>query len=281
METRLVTSILGARALSSTHGQPRPLTYEQKLLFMPAVAPPTGAMVFVHGYTGGAQSTWAEFNALLPFRQAAGEYDFFFYEYDGIQSELYSSIALTRRLLTAIAEKPALTAPALDAPRTAFGYQTLIVVGHSLGCVLARGALLELLELEKPWAGAVRLVLYAPAHVGARVDRLAASVYRGFAPLSGAASYGKFKSPLIEQLAEGSPQLLKLASDTVKAFERGHRNVIPRLIVAAEKEHVVLNGRFVEQDPFAEPIVGTYHDTVCKPRLDFLTPLDFLTEALS
>jgi len=276
----LITSLFGTHSLASSHGLPRPLKYEQGVTFQPSVAAPTAALIFIHGYGGDALSTWANFGALLPLREKCDKHDLFFYEYDGIESELKASIGLTRRLLIAIAEQPHIVAGGLDQPRAGFNYERIVVVGHSLGCVLARGALLECLEMKKPWARNVDLVLYAPAHVGARVDRLAASVYRGYAPLTAAASLAKFKSPLIEQLAEGSKPLKDLAYETQKAFKRGNLNVIPRLIVTAQKEHVVVNDRFVQQDPLAEPIIGTYHETVCKPRLDFLAPLDLLLGAM-
>lgn len=271
---------LGLRTLG-THGEPRALSSSaHPAQFMPCVKVPDRAFVFVHGYSGGALSTWSTFSTLLPQCEQYGDADIFFYEFDGIQSELYASIGLLRAFLIDLIDDSTIVSSSLDVARRQCLYKHVVLVGHSLGGVLIRGALIECIKKGKPWAPQVELVMYAPAHSGARIDRLAASAVKGFPLLPQAATAGRFKSPLVEQLAEGSKELEDLKSTVQLLLRQGHHNIVPTLIVTAENEHVVSNKPFIDKDPLAEPIRGSFHTTVCKPSTTFSLPLDLFKKTV-
>ena len=275
-------SIRASEELAHTHGRARRLKgYPQSVDLVPTTSAPSAAMIFVHGYSGESKITWSDFASLLPLRTTFASFDIFFYDYDGIQSELDSSVLIFQRFLIAVAEDQKLVSGSIDFTRPRGAYGRIVVVGHSLGGVLARWAVGNCaVKLKKPWAQNISLVLYAPAHCGARVVELAMAAYEGLAPLKAIAKGAEFKSPLIEQLRKGSQELEKLRALTKTAIQNNCRWVIPRLIVTAEKEHIVFNEEFLPDDPTRDPISGTFHDTVCKPRLTFLDPLNRLDEVI-
>jgi hypothetical protein len=94
------------------------------------------------------------------------------------------------------------------------------------------------------------------------------------------AGFARFKSPLIDQLKEDSRELKALEAQTEGAIAKGgNDHLIAKRICIAEWEHVVSNLRFCK-DPFAVAISQTSHRTVCKPREDFLYPLNELFKGL-
>ena len=97
-----------------------------------------------------------------------------------------------------------------------FTYDQVVVIAHSLGAVIARQALLNAWKQHEPWCGEIRLVLFAPAHKGARVQELVESVRVG-KWLSLFTAAARYKSPLIDQLRPGSPCLAELERDIVDA----------------------------------------------------------------
>ena len=156
---------------------------------------------------------------------------------------------------------------------------------HSLGAVLARAAILRATKESKSWAPKVKLVLFAPAHKGARVTQLALETAGHFRFLALLTGLYKFKSPLVGQLAKDSEELKELESETMAQLSGGkNRHLIAHLVCIAEKEHIVFNEKFC-MDPEAEAIRHSTHTTVCKPRSprfgqSFLKPLEALVRSL-
>jgi hypothetical protein len=122
------------------------------------------------------------------------------------------------------------------------------------------------------------LVLYAPAHMGARVVRLAQEGALGI--LSSVASIVRFSSPLIDELAPGSPELQALQQRSLAAINAGNGPyLIAKKVVFAAKERIVINLPFL-QDPTPITFADTTHRSVCKPKDTFLDPIDVLSDAL-
>jgi hypothetical protein len=243
----------------------------------------------VHGYGGNPVSTWADFDRLSIRRPEFKGYDLIFYEYDGLEAELTASANLFYNFLTWLSSSPAAVINKClrkEAQRASnFRYDKVVLVCHSLGAVIARFALLRATQESLAWAPMIHLVLFAPAHKGARVTELALSVATHFRFLALFAGLARFKSPLIDQLKKDSNELIKLEKETAAELKNAaNKHLIARRVCIAERENVVFNDTFC-QDPAGDPIRHSTHVTVCKPRKrflgkPFLKPLEALVESL-
>lgn len=271
-----------------THLTPRTLKGDQKpdkdvqALF--AVQPDRKAVLFIHGFSGDAIKTWSDFHQLLPECPKCIGRDLFFYGYDGLRSDMNASAAIFRsflnRLLGTTRQFLAENLPPSAQRAGEFEYDELVIVAHSLGAVIARRALLDATKQSSNWVTRTKMVLYAPAHKGARVVDLALETVSSFpfAKFFGAVS--RFASPLIDQLKPNSTALKQLLDDTLKARLGGaNPHLVASKVVIADHEYIVENETFGE-DPPPDAIADTSHTSVCKPRRDFLQPFKHLEECL-
>lgn len=249
-----------------------------------STAPDGKAILFIHGFSGDAIKTWSDFHQILPESPKCAGRDLFFYGYDGLRAEMNASAAIFRafldRLFTKTNQFLAANLPASAQRPVGFAYEELTIVAHSLGAVVARRALLDATRAKSAWPSRIRLVLYAPAHMGANVADLALEAANSFLPLRFFGSIARFQSPLIDQLRPNSSELKQLLEDT-RAHRLGGANphLVARKVIIAERELIVRNGTFGD-DPPPEAIAGTSHISVCKPRKDFLEPFAHLEECL-
>jgi hypothetical protein len=172
----------------------------------------------------------------------------------------------------------------------AFQYKRLVICAHSLGAVVVRRALLDVLLQQAPWANRladVRLLFFAPAHMGARIIKLveegltAFSVSLAVAKISGkAAAVGlKARYQVLQDLEIGSKTLGDLEADTRRLLDANPAaNVFLRAhVVHAKRDDIVNHGQFA-YDFRPTFIPKKNHSQVCKPELGFLEPLDTLLE---
>jgi pimeloyl-ACP methyl ester carboxylesterase len=245
---------------------------------------PTGhACIFIHGYSGNPFKTWTEFERMVYNAPALAGHDFYFFGYDGIRSELVASAGVFRSFLKSLAGPPfELTfEPASPGRAQDFLYNSIVIVAHSLGAVLTRWALLDLRQESYSNLDRFRFLLFAPAHKGSRVAKLAAMAAGGF-PLVGALVTAlHFASPLVEQLAAGSQELQNLEARTQKAIaEDGPRSyLVAHKVWIATREQVVVNMPFAS-DPLPEPFLDCNHMTLCKPSESFPRPFLEVLNAL-
>jgi alpha-beta hydrolase superfamily lysophospholipase len=249
-----------------------------------AITPVRKAILFIHGFHGDAIKTWSDFHLLLPECEKCIGQDIYFYGYDGLRAEMTASAAMFRDFLdrlfirtsTMINESLPSTAKRADD----FSYDELVIVAHSLGAVIARRALLDATKSEKSWVLKIKLVLYAPAHCGASVAKLALEASSSLPFIKYFAPLARLKSPLIDQLTPGSPDLTRLLDETLNACKNGNNpHLVACKVVIAEYEEIVRNDSF-GNDPPPVAIPETYHTTVCKPKVEFRKPLDHLEECL-
>ncbi len=268
-------------AMRTLKGNQKPDRDVQVLL---AVHPNRKALLFIHGFNGNAIRTWSDFHELLPKCSTCSGHDVFFYGYDGLRAEMNASAAIFRVFLHRFFEE---TQSLLtnNLPESAqreddFQYDELVVVAHSLGAVIARRALLDATREDSDWVAKTKLVLYSPAHKGARVADLALEAASSFRFLKFFALGALFKSPLVEELRQDSPWLRKLLEDTeVATKDRANRHLIAKRVIIAEYEKIVVNEIFGD-DPPPHTIPDTTHTTVCKPTEDFQQPLIHLEACL-
>jgi pimeloyl-ACP methyl ester carboxylesterase len=214
-------------------------------------------------------------------RSWSAGHDLFFYGYDGLRSELNSSAAIFRVFLERLLEQTdgflARNLPAAAQRSAGFAYDDILIVAHSLGAVIARRALVD--AARRPWASRVKLILFAPAHRGARVAQLALEAASPMAFLRFFGTLVRFQSPLIDSLQKDSLTLNGLIKDTERAIAAGHKHLIAAKVVLAEYERIVENETFCD-DPPPVAIPRTTHMSVCKPRPEFRDPLTHLEEFL-
>ena len=181
------------------------------------------AVVFIHGYGGDALTTWSEFSKRLPESPGFEQYDFIFYGHDGLYTTTTASATLFCEFLNQLFTQPLTIInprlPLSEARRKEFQYSKIILAAYSLGAVFSRWSLLFARDRHYTWMNKTTLVLYAPAHMGVRVVRLAQESRLGI--LSSVGSFIRFSSPLIDELAPGSPELQALQQETLAAINAG------------------------------------------------------------
>ena len=269
-----------------THFQIRPVgEVDDETYALLSVMPNRQCIVFIHGYSGKPLETWAEFDRLLPQESCCTGVDVFFYGYDGLFAEMAASASLFADFLESILARPmSMIRRALPpgASREAdFRYDRVLLVAHSLGAVVTRWALLDLRDRGHRGLDAVSMVLFAPAHKGARVQALANEVLGGFSFTRILGAGARFQSPLVDQLAVGSRELESLEARTTGSVrEDGARSyLVPRCIVIAEFEKIVSNLRFASDGP-PRAFRRATHMNVCKPRDSWRDPLVVVTEVI-
>ncbi len=242
------------------------------------------AVLFIHGFNGSAVQTWMDFEKLLPDSEKCRHHDFLFFGYDGLRSDLTASAGIFRDFLTRLFESPSAVLqdaiPAAAKRPDNFAYKSLLIVGHSLGAVLARRALLDATLMHSSWPNHCRLCLFAPAHQGAVVVALVVGATAIWPILSPFTALVRFQSPLIDQLSKGSDILKQLQDETIEATKGGaNPHLIASRVLIAQYERVVDNKRFAN-DPPAITLVSTSHIDICKPNSDYLDPLMHIESCL-
>jgi pimeloyl-ACP methyl ester carboxylesterase len=253
----------------NAHFLERPLSPELKSRCILSRKPAGKAIIFVHGYGGNAITTWSRFDSLLADRASCSGHDLIFYGYDGLHSDTVSSASLFLELLEVLFTNPLSlineVLPSSAQRSSDFNYCEILIAAHSLGAVIARWALLMAHEEGRDWPQRIKLVLFAPAHRGANVTKIALEAMSGFKAMQILAGFVRFRSPLIDQLAEGSTYLQELLDRVNRLVgESGDHCLLARAVFVAEREHVVANLPF-SRDPYPIPVAGSDHFSICKP----------------
>lgn len=223
---------------------------------------------------------------MLPGRSTCSTADAFFFGYDSLRTPATVSAAVLRVFLQQMWNDPVgLANSVLDpsARRPAdFRYKRLTLVAHSLGSIVARQAMVNGLWVSPAdeWTAGTSLVLFAPAHKGAKVQALAIECLSGlgwFGAVFG--SLAKMRFQTLNDLEPGSATL-QLLEQRVKVLEtNGATAIRAKLVVWAEKDNIVHQLDF-GSDPPAELVLGKGHIDVCKPDRTYVRPLEILESAV-
>ena len=235
------------------------------------------AVVFVHGFNGSSMETFGAFNYEFRYRDEYKGRDVFFFGYDSLYEQISNSALNFLGFIKSIHD---------DLPGVAKNsglkivrdkiYSEIVVICHSLGAVVARVAFNEGFDdgdsqiLDK-----CKLVLFAPAHKGAR---------RSIGGLIAFPPYLRVLGPLIHHFVLTLDQLLEpetiiepmeekckeiISQHSIKTF------TVAKSVIWATPERVLVNAKF-GQDPKAIQYKKKKinHVQVCKPTNRFTDPFD-------
>jgi len=255
------------------------------------------AAVFIHGWGGDAGGTWEMFPKALTTLPAAASADAYLVDYPSISHQVPFCAAQLRRFLVDLVEAPVevminRSLPS-GAPRRSPNdtYERIILVGHSMGAVIARRALLDIEKAPPPsitpkHLEKFKLLFFAPAHLGSDLPLLIGAGFH-LDKLPAAKLIGSLIllwKPSLRDLEKGSASLNKLASDCRELRERreakGESTTHLRAnVYHAERDRVVYQDDFDNDFPFT-PVMQRNHRNVCKPDASYLTPVEALRKLL-
>src|SRR4051812_46296137 len=126
---------------AQTHHVGKKLPFGIKSEVQWALHPSGKAFVFVHGFGGGAVTTWVQFPTLLQSERGYSGYDHFFYGYDALRKRARPSADSLVQFLDRLFTDPVglfseTTTTFVRSPT--LQYDAVVVVAHSLGAVVSR-----------------------------------------------------------------------------------------------------------------------------------------------
>ena len=236
-------------------------------------------IVFVHGFTGSAESTWQQFPTLLQQDSRTNGTDLIFYQYDSTKKRAPLSAGNFENFLIALFKdstrfivnnhgKPLRT--------TNINYTKIILVGHSLGGVICRQALINATYNNLPWIKQTNIILFSPAHLGATSlkfvrESIANSLFSSV--LSLVASY---KSPVLKDLEPNSSFLTQLLNQSIELqSDNMNSHLIASKVIFGDDDKVVEPLQFNNAPPHLT-IKDKNHTTVFKPNEIFNIPLELI-----
>jgi pimeloyl-ACP methyl ester carboxylesterase len=234
---------------------------------------PKGLLVFVHGFKGAAISTWGTLPDQLCLDPRLANYDVIRFGYPSVVQTASESAQELQRLLNKLLLGPNPNEfvnksikqynPYADPRPSGWVYESVVLIGHSLGaCVIRRAVLNQLRSGQKKWPQKWKLIWFAPAHRGARLFRLWSLVTVGI-PVEGIDKIASFIAPVLADLAEDSDFLKELVDQTEELTPTNPDLRAP-LTFWAWKDKVVVNREFATDKTPYENITGVNHISICK-----------------
>ena len=268
---------------------PRGLSDPAGWVFAPSSVQPERLVVFVHGFRGEALGTWQSFPVSghrSPWWQAA---DLLFVGYKSQSDSIKGVADSLRDNLPRFYPRPPsdqLVANGVAIREiVAADYRELILVGHSLGGVVIRRALLDVahrwvtrLETEpgtqRPSMLDAKVRLFSPASAGFRPG--------GWVGLLKETGVWRIAEPYLRRstaytdLQPGSDLLIETRARTEDYVRRDKRAfaALRVEILWARPDKIVLEDRY--DDDYPDDSVSATHSSVCKPRDGFAAPWSFV-----
>jgi len=220
--------------------------------------PATRAILFVHGFGGGALRTWGRLKQYAMTSEELAATDCFFFGYPSVRHQIAVVVEKLNDFVDSIA--------APYTARSGASYERLVLVGHSLGGVVVRSLVHVRLDHDNPLDHVDRLVrdadvrLFASAHGGALPSGVlgVAMAARG---LSEFANIVRGGSPTMRQLERGSGFLSDLERDTIAMDSPSSAATT----VWARNDRVVEQKVWRPKDPRIRSIADESHRSICKP----------------
>lgn len=251
-----------------SHSAAVPLQWGRESVAYFAKQPADRLLIFVHGFAGGASSTWAGAETALVADAKAAATDIVFYGYRSLRTQPEISASILREFLDEAASGSSdwtkVAGRALGTPVNR-SYRDVLIVAHSLGAPVSRRALLDAISEKASWAANARLLLFAPAHNGAFLSKLQTELRGSVGALIGSiVTFAKVGVLSLDGLQPGSPFLTQLLEDSRDALNSGwKKQVRAEQVIFGEDERVVVTTRFLV-DPPHSPWVGYGHCGICR-----------------
>ena len=244
-------------------------------------------MVFVHGFLGDAVTTWEDFQGLCsPLLEQSGEVlgrsDLYFFDYRAEANFINSSASELDAFLKGVFPKPAMILFDLPESKSVLirepwlPYRHLVLVGHSLGCVVIRACVERQFRAQTawpPWLVNSDLRLFASAQGG-----FSPNGFKGFLALA-LGHLGRYPLAMraFRELRDKSTALTDLRRRTEKlAVTNPGLGCLRPQLVYGKLENIVASLEYDCDEP-AGWIDDHDHISVCKPTTTFLDPFEFVT----
>lgn len=238
---------------------------------------PKGTLVlFVHGFGGHPTQTWEGFPRAVRIEPEFSDADVIFYAYKSVEKQAqYSSDQLFHAIdfITTnnqkVSNEEIENACGIKVNRPLVQYQKVVVIAHSLGGAIARQVAYDAKRLGRPWADNLKLVLFAPAHMGAKIADL---FFRRIGPLSAMFNLIAHISKAVSLDLERESLFMKNLRKNTREWliktgpfpPQGPSPLIADVVLHAEGDGIIDQTRFC-YDPPAYLIPDFDHVELCKP----------------
>lgn len=243
-------------------------------------------VVFVHGFGGKAMSTWKNFTEGHKVSRWWTDADLLFIGYDSKRDGIKGVADRLRRNLPRFYPTPYAPVMTLDGVPVrndvSTPYRELIVVGHSLGGLIVRHALVdeadEWIKLgrvgPKPLLLESSVRLFSPASAGFRAAGvLGVARASGFWP---ALEMYLRRSSAYTDMQPGSTMLTDTRVRTQRLVqEEPDTGALVASILWASPDQVVIEGKY-DSDAISRSVENQDHKSVCKPNASYPVPWDFV-----
>lgn len=241
--------------------------------------------VFVHGWNGSGSSTWGEFDRPPTGDDWWAETDLLFVDYASVSEAVTATADRLRRHFADFYPMPhrdMLTIGEVAVRASPkHPYEELVLVGHSLGGLVIRRALVDAMDEwrfggfrpeERPGILDGHQRLFSPASAGVRIR--------------GRLSWMMTMFPILDEFLSGTGSYpdLKPTSLTIKETQERTQSYglgdprtrcLAARILWANPEDVVIPERY-RFDESTQTMDGVDHRSICKPSGSFLAPYKFV-----
>lgn len=258
--------------MSETHSIPIRINYGKNTLGFFALTEPKTLVVFVHGFGGDTLSTFNDFHNLIPKTKGFERVDYIFYGYESKEAQVDYHAAEYFRFIDSVTRSKNVFKNKSRKLSDNFQYEKIVFVAHSLGSLIVRRAIISGYTAGCFWVNNLKMVLFAPAHSGARIQGLILESLPGITKLMG--GIGLFVWPILDDLRKGSNAIETLRSDTLEVL-RLSKNAIGKAstIIIGGSDKIVFNIPFIIHDPVAIPVKRMGHKEICKPKGNYKLPI--------
>ena len=251
--------------------------------FYIAHRPARTLIVLVHGFLSKSDKTWPDTDFLMIRDDIFDEADIVLWDYNSTTGNIPSEVNNLRKAIDAtwvlgpqIVQRQ-LRRLKVDSPPSR-SYERLILVGYSLGGYLVRACALRASRDVTPpgWIAELRLALFAPAHLGARIIgafRTDGGILDGVKKW-----FRRNTARAADVLVARSRYLTTLKRRTETLHAAGKVTLAARTILFGSDESVVFVGGFT-CDPAEVRSAGRHHGNVQRSNDTYQAPVDTL-EAL-
>lgn len=252
------------------HYPPLFLTEGRKSAAYYSTGLPKNLIVFVHGFNGDATQTWTDFIELSKSRKRFDDCDMLYYGYDSLKGQVYGHALNFYKFVSKYNDH---RFPMGEEKPT--NYDNIVIVAHSLGAIVSRFAVLEAISRGTVWYKKCKLVYFAPAHNGARVQKLLFMGLPGFWKLLGSSLL--YRYPIIDDLQPNSAALEKLEEMTISYKNKPEQPFLTAHVIHGGRDRVVNNLPYCYDIMHIQsPVSDKDHIGVCKSETRYLTPIQII-----